>query len=131
MRIAVTYHNGEIFQHFGHAERFKVYDITDGAVVLATVVNTNGSSHGALPDILKKLHVDSLICGGIGDGARRALEEAGIELFGGVAGSTDQAVEDYLAGRLAYDPNIACSHQGEHHKAHPAHDHTCENQERR
>ena len=27
MKIAVTYENGEIFQHFGHTEQFKVYDV--------------------------------------------------------------------------------------------------------
>ena len=25
MRIAVTCENGDIYQHFGHSERFKVY----------------------------------------------------------------------------------------------------------
>ena len=27
MRIAVTYENGQIFQHFGHTEAFKIYDV--------------------------------------------------------------------------------------------------------
>ena len=31
MRIAVTYANEEIFQHFGHTEQFKVYDVENGA----------------------------------------------------------------------------------------------------
>ena len=66
MRIAVTYEDGQVFQHFGHTERFKVYDVEDGEVTLAAVVNTDGSGHGALADILKKIHVDTLICGGIG-----------------------------------------------------------------
>ncbi|MGM9975057.1 MAG: NifB/NifX family molybdenum-iron cluster-binding protein, partial [Clostridiaceae bacterium] len=25
MKIAVTYENGEVFQHFGHTEQFKLY----------------------------------------------------------------------------------------------------------
>ena len=83
MRIAVTYENGEIFQHFGHTERFKVYDVEGGRVSVTAVVNTNGSGHGALADILKKLQVDTLICGGIGAGAQRALQECGIRLYGG------------------------------------------------
>ena len=33
MRIAVTYENGEIFQHFGHTEQFKLYDVSDGKIV--------------------------------------------------------------------------------------------------
>jgi predicted Fe-Mo cluster-binding NifX family protein len=86
LRIAVTYENGDIFQHFGHTERFKIYDTDHDQVKLATTVNTNGSGHGALADILKKLSVDALICGSIGDGAKRALSEAHITFYGGVSG---------------------------------------------
>lgn len=115
MKIAVTYENGQVFQHFGHTERFKVYDVEGKEVRVATTVNTNGSSHGALADILKKIGVDTLICGGIGGGARRALGEAGIEIYGGVSGDADKAVEALLAGNLAFDPEASCSHHGEHH----------------
>ncbi len=118
MRIAVAYENGKVFQHFGHTERFKVYDVQEGRIQGTAVVNTNGSGHGALADILKKGSVDTLICGGIGGGAKRALGEAGITLYGGVTGDADQAVAHLLAGTLAYDPEVACSHQGEHHEGH-------------
>ncbi len=115
MRIAVTYENGEVFQHFGHTERFCVYDVESDRVTLKTLVNTNGSGHGALADILKKLHVDTLICGGIGGGARRALDEAGIRVFGGVSGDADAAIAALLDGSLRFDPNAVCAHHGEHH----------------
>lgn len=115
MRIAVTYENGQVFQHFGHTERFKVYDIEDGKIALATTINTNGSGHGALADVLKKVGVDTLICGGIGDGAKRALAEAGIKFYGGVSGDADKAAEALLAGKLIFDANAACEHHGEHH----------------
>ncbi len=115
MRIATTYEKGEIFQHFGHTERFKIYDIENGKVTLATVVNTNGSGHGALADILNELEVEELICGGIGAGAKRALSEAGITFYGGVSGNADEAVEDLLKGSLKYDPEAACTNHGEHH----------------
>ena len=78
MKIAVTYENGEIFQHFGHTEAFKIYDIADGKVVNAEVVDTNGSGHGALAGFLVAHGVDTLICGGIGGGAQNALAQAGI-----------------------------------------------------
>ncbi len=29
MKIAVTYDAGQVFQHFGHTEHFKVYDVED------------------------------------------------------------------------------------------------------
>lgn len=126
MRISVTYENGKIFQHFGHTERFNVYDIENNQVKIATLINTNGSGHGALADILKKVNVDTLICGGIGEGAKRALEEAGITLYAGVVGDADEAVADFLANKLKYNSDVQCSHSGEHHhdscKEHHNHD---------
>ena len=115
MRIAVTYENGNIFQHFGHTQMFKVYDVQDGKVVSSGVVDTNGSGHGALAGVLTALQADVLICGGIGGGAQMALAAAGIQLFGGVSGNADAAVEAFLAGALAYNPNVKCNHHGEHH----------------
>ena len=115
MRIAVTYENGNIFQHFGHTEQFKVYDVEDGKVVASEVVGTEGSGHGALAGILNALNVDVLICGGIGGGAQAALAAAGIQLFGGVSGSADEAVAALLGNNLTYNPNVKCNHHGEHH----------------
>ena len=114
MRIAVTYENGMIFQHFGHTEMFKVYDVEDGKILSSEVVSTNGQGHGALAGVLNGLHADVLICGGIGGGAQMALAQAGIQLFGGVSGEADKAVEAYLAGELAYNPNVQCNHHGDH-----------------
>ena len=122
MKIAVTYENGTIFQHFGHTEFFKVYDVQDGAIVSAEVISTNGSGHGALAGVLSAVKADVLICGGIGGGAQAALAAAGIKLYGGVSGDADKAVEAFLAGKLAFNPDVQCSHHGEHH--HGA-DHHC------
>lgn len=115
MKIAVTYENGNIFQHFGHTEQFKVYDIADGKVVDSRVVGTNGSGHGALAVLLSDLGVDTLICGGIGAGAQMALKEAGVQLYGGVSGSADEAVNALLEGKLGYDPEVHCDHHDHDH----------------
>ena len=125
MRIAVTYQNGMIFQHFGHTEQFKVYEVEDGKIIASQVVDTNGSGHGALAGVLNVLNVDILICGGIGGGAQMALASAGIRLFGGVSGSADAAVEALLSGTLAYQPNIRCNHHDHHGEGHSCGDHGC------
>ncbi len=114
MRIAVTYEGGNIFQHFGRTEQFKVYDIDNGNVVHSEVVGTDGNGHGALAGILNGLQVDTLICGGIG-GAQAALADANIKLYGGVSGNADAAVEAFLAGKLEFNSNIQCNHHEEHH----------------
>lgn len=114
MKIAVTYENGQVFQHFGHTEQFKLYEIEDGGVIAAEIVDTNGSGHGALAGFLKQAGVDTLICGGIGGGAQQALAEAGIELYGGVSGDADEAVSMLLAGNLVYNSEATCNHHGDH-----------------
>lgn len=118
MKIAVTYENGTVFQHFGHTEQFKVYDVENGKITGEEIINTNGNGHGALGGFLSGLHVDTLICGGIGAGAQNALANAGIRFFGGVSGSADEAVKALLAGELAYNPNIECNHHGHHGEGH-------------
>ena len=125
MRIAVTYENEEIFQHFGHTAQFKVYDVQDSSVVKAEVIDTNGSGHGALAGLLSDLGVDVLICGGIGGGAQMALAQAGIKLFGGVSGNADDAVVDFINGTLSYDPNAKCDHHDHHGQEHSCGDHGC------
>ena len=125
MKIAVTYDNGQVFQHFGHTEFFKVYKIEEGKVVSAEVVDTNGSGHGALAGVLLDLGVNVLICGGIGGGARNALGSVGIEIYGGVSGDADAAVAAFLSDNLNYDPNARCSHHDHDH--HHEEGHTCGN----
>ena len=126
MRIAVTYENGEIFQHFGHTAQFKLYNVENGAVVSEQVVATNGSGHGALAGFLRLLRVDTLICGGIGGGAQMALADAGIQLYGGVKGEADAAVQALLAGKLDFNPDVHCDHHDhEHGEGHVCGDHGC------
>lgn len=126
MKIAVTYENGQIYQHFGHTAQFKLYDVRDGAVVSSEIVATNGSGHGALAGLLAGLGVDVLICGGIGGGAQMALAAAGIRLYGGASGSADDAVAAYIAGSLSYDPNARCDHHDSHHgDGHTCGEHGC------
>lgn len=122
MKIAVTYENELVFPHFGHTKHFKMYDVEEGKVVSTQIVSTEGSGHGALAKMLSSLKVDTLICGGIGSGAKTALTEAGITIYGGVAGKTDEAVEALLAGKLIFNPDVKCSHhEHEHHHGHKHH----------
>ena len=126
MRIAVTYENGQIFQHFGRTEQFKLYDIADGKMINEQVVGANGAGHGALAGFLKSAGVDVLICGGIGGGAQMAMQEAGITLYGGNMGSADDVVASFLANTLAQNSNPTCDHHShEHGEGHACGTHNC------
>lgn len=117
MKIAVTYDNGQIFAHFGKAEQFKVYEVEDGKVVSGEVVASNGSGHSAQAGALAELGVNVLICGGMGEGARQALEAAGIEIISGAQGDTDAAVEAYLKGELE-SAGVNCDHHSHDEEEH-------------
>lgn len=121
MKIAVTYDNGEVFQHFGKTESFKIYNVEDNAVVSSEVIGSNGTGHGALAGLLAEQGVNVLICGGIGGGAQAALTEAGIELCAGAQGNTDQVVEAYLKGELE-SSGVNCDHH-HHEEGHSCGDH--------
>lgn len=110
MRIAVTYENGEIFQHFGFSEKFKLYDVNNGVVEKEEIVETNEQKHGARAGLLKQAEVDTLICGGIGGGSQMALAEAGITLYPGCSGDADAAVKALIAGTLEKKDPAACGH---------------------
>lgn len=118
MKIAVTYENGEVFQHFGHTSQFKVYEVEDGKIRSSEIVDTDGQGHGALAGFLLEGGIDTLICGGIGGGARNALADAGIQLYPGASGNADNQVDAFLKGNLSYDPDTTCSHhsheEGQH-----------------
>ena len=117
MKIAIPYENGQVFQHFGKTEAFKIYDIVDGKVGPSMVMSTNGQGHGALVGFLAQHNANVVFCGGIGPGAQNALAQAGIQLFGGLSGAADAAVADYLAGKLVFDPDIHCTHH-DHDEGH-------------
>lgn len=128
-KIACTYENGEIFQHFGHTEQFKIYEIDNHEIKSAEIVGSEGNGHGALAGFLKNLGVDILICGGIGDGAKKALDEAGIELYAGIIGEADMVVKAYLNGSLVQSSNSNCSHHaesnGKEHSCHSENSNSC------
>ena len=112
MKIAVTYDNGTIFQHFGKTETFKVYEVENDQIVSSEIIESNGNGHGALAGLLAGQNVEVLICGGIGGGAQAALADAGIELYSGVQGDADEAVDFSLKGELI-SSGANCDHHHE------------------
>jgi len=126
MKIAITYENGNIFQHFGHTAAFKVYTVEGGKILDSQIVDSGASGHGALAGLLAQHQIQALICGGIGGGARMALAQAGIAVYGGVSGDADEAAQAFADGVLLFDPNARCSHHDSHHgEGHTCGDHGC------
>ena len=122
MKIAVTYDNGTVFQHFGRTESFKLFDIENNEIISSKVITDLGVGHEALAGLLAGYDIDVLICGGLGQGARNALASAGIEVCAGAEGDVDEAVISYLKGELT-GSDAVCDHHHEHH--HEEEEHAC------
>lgn len=122
MKVAITTEGNRVFQHFGKCELFTVYTVEDGQILGKEILDANGSGHSALADLLRLNGIDLLICGGIGQGAKNALSQNGIELICGVEGFIDTVIEQYVAGALLGNPDFVCSH---HHGEEHHHDHNC------
>ena len=116
MKIAVTTDGNKIFQHFGKCPVFTLYTVSDGKVIKKESLDASASGHSALTGFLSAAGADTVICGGIGDGAKQMLSAAGIRLFSGVTGSMDDAVNALIAGKLI-DQGGACHHE-EHAEGH-------------
>ncbi|MCR5461776.1 MAG: NifB/NifX family molybdenum-iron cluster-binding protein [bacterium] len=114
MKIAVTYDKGNVFQHFGKTESFKIYEIENNKIIKSYIISNNGITHCALINYLKDNNIDALICGGLGYGAVSKLNELNIKLYAGVSGSADDAVNDLLNNRLDYDNSHTCEDEHLH-----------------
>ena len=119
MKIAVPYENGMIFQHFGKSTVFKIYNVVDFKVTDTQIVNSDVTGHTGLSELLRSNMVNCVICGGIGTGAKNMLNKFGIELYPGVAGMADNAVEKLLNGTLIYNLDSFCNHH------HGEEEHSC------
>jgi len=121
MKIAVTYENEEIFQHFGQTKEFKIYEVTDDKIISSQVIPTEGNGHGSIAGFLKTQKVDAVICGGIGGGAKEGLADAGIKLYGGVTGEADLAIDNLVKNTLVYNPEAECNHHDHEEHNHKEH----------
>ena len=78
MKVAVTYENGEVFQHFGRTPQFKIYEIENGEVKSSRVIDTGETGHGALAGFLQEEGANVMICGGIGDQCDGRIRHQGV-----------------------------------------------------
>jgi predicted DNA-binding protein (UPF0251 family)/predicted Fe-Mo cluster-binding NifX family protein len=119
-------------QHFGRARYYKIVEITDGKVVSTELRDkfahvcgdpkmdsglTHEEVHGRLAEAAHGC--ETVIAGGMGQGAKDALTAAGMKVIQTDMVNLDDIVAAYTAGTLT---NVAgqmhcCHHEGEHHGA--------------
>ena len=120
MKIAITYdkETGNVFQHFGKTQFFKIYQIQDGKIVSSEVIDNGGNGHHELPPYLKALGIETLILGNRGQRAIDAIAASGLKEMPGITGNADNAAELFAKGELKPNFTAKCSHHGEHNNDH-------------
>lgn len=120
MKVAITYdkETGNVFQHFGKTQFFKIYQIQDGKIVSSEVIDNGGNGHHELPSYLKDLGIETLILGNRGQGAIDAIAASGLKEMPGITGNADNAAELFAKGELKPNFTAKCSHHGEHNNDH-------------
>lgn len=103
MKVAVAYGpDGDVFPGFGRAPQMKIYEIEDGQVVGTQVLDTPGHGHTMHVNAAVESGASVVICNGIGGPAAAGVKAAGLELYAGVSGNADEAVQLFAEGKLVY-----------------------------
>lgn len=103
MRIAVSYRDGQIGEHFGKAPMFAIYDYENADVNRCTkrLIDTQDlSGHEAMAELMRAEKVDAVIAGNMGGQAKAALLSLGIVPIAGYTGSADDAADLLILGSL-------------------------------
>jgi predicted Fe-Mo cluster-binding NifX family protein len=112
MRIAAIYDKkGQISEHFGHTEMFRIYDIKDDKVEKITMLSTGDIRHVALVDLLHENNVDVVLCAHIGPCGREALAKYNIKFVPNLEGDCDVLVAKYLANSLNFSLEKNCEEE--------------------
>lgn len=97
--------------HFGRSQAFTIYTINDSEVSNKIIIDTKGleHQHSGIAQLLKSKGVETVICGGIGQGAIAGLVNYGLEVLRGVNGTVEEIAIAYAMGSLSTSEAV-CNH---------------------
>lgn len=109
-KVAIPLQNNTLCSHFGHSEKFVIYEIDSNKVVNITRLTPPPHEPGSIPRWLHQQGVTDIIAGGIGQRAIQILLGNEINVYVGVQPQpTDQIVKDFMDGTLKAGVNL-CDH---------------------
>ncbi len=112
MRIAIPTATGKLCSHFGHCEKFLVFDIDEETKTIKSSEELDPPPHqpGLLPVWLAEKGVTNIIAGGMGHKALAIFESNKIEVVTGApTEAPENLVNDFLKGKLSVGENV-CDH---------------------
>ncbi len=112
MKIAVPVASGKLCMHFGHCEKFAVFNIDTESNAVSSREDIDPPPHqpGLLPVWLAERGVTNVIAGGMGQRAQAIFSSNNIEVTVGAQGEApEDIVKSFLGGNLSVGSNI-CDH---------------------
>jgi predicted Fe-Mo cluster-binding NifX family protein len=108
IRIAISANDNNgiestVSGHFGRCPYFIIVEVEENAIQSVQAIdNPHYASHtpGQVPEFIKRQGAGVMLTGGMGHRAVGFFEQYGIEVATGAADTAQQAVQDYLAGKL-------------------------------
>ena len=113
MKVAIAVDGNNVSAHFGHCEGFAMYSIDDNKNPQKSFTANPGHRPGFLPMFLKENDVDVIIAGGMGGAAQTMFIDNGIEVFVGIQGDCDTAIQEYILGRIESSGTVCQDHNHE------------------
>ncbi len=110
-----------IDSHFGHCEQFVVYETGETGTIVQKKIIASPSGCGCKSSIALTLAnegVTLMLASGIGAGAISVLAQSGIQVVRGCEGLAEQAVIEYIEGRIKDNGESCMQHEQHHHTGH-------------
>ena len=108
--IAIPTNNSSLCQHFGHCEKFSIFQIEDGAITGENSLLPPPHEPGVLPAWLASQGVNYVIAGGMGQRAISLFNQYNISVLIGAEEKPARALaEEFLRDELKTGVNI-CDH---------------------
>ena len=115
MKVALPIEGDQINQHFGRSQQFLVAEVQDGQIGAQEMIESSELQHNhqGLASLMIAYNVGTVIVGGIGQPARKSLEDNGLSVISGASGSYQEVLQSFAAGTLV-DTSVSCQHDHDH-----------------
>ncbi|MDP8231504.1 MAG: NifB/NifX family molybdenum-iron cluster-binding protein [Candidatus Zophobacter franzmannii] len=109
-KIAIPTTSNALSAHFGHCEKFAIYNVEDNKIVSTEMIAPPPHEPGSHPKFLRELGCEVIIGGGMGSRAQGLFADNNIEVFIGVPDqSLEELVQTYINGQMVSGGNL-CDH---------------------
>jgi predicted Fe-Mo cluster-binding NifX family protein len=123
MKIAVPTRDNRVDDHFGHCEKYSIFNIDEDQKIESFEMLDSPQGCGCksnIASVLQAKEVTIMLAGNMGEGALRVLSSHGIQVFRGCSGDVKQITEAFLKGAVI-DSGRGCQqnhHGGNNHEGH-------------